>query len=528
MLHSSRCSSVLVALLMLLGLPALLPAQNGFIRSIPLNPFNADVQPIPATGGYLLASRFYDSIVPTMVFMELDAFGRTLAVHGHPSIPELEIISLEPLAGGNYVGVGVGTDAVGDGALSLLVNAQGQVSQPRQLTYNGYFYWYEAVAMPDSGFVAIGQGSIVLDDDYATIARFDRNGDTLWTRMISRTGESFEFSGVNLLPGGDLMAVGNLFDPVSNKSEVILVRLSPNGGIRWAKRWSTSNGLYAVDLKRVGTKLFTALNTEDATGNVYNMGMAAMDTAGNVAWATNLGGYADAGTAHLSLSANGQPLLLGYHETSVGYNASMAALDASTGNLLWARGYDLNGEADLFQALPLSGGRYFLLAEEYSSADPIHIIETMQDGMIPGPCASLTPAFQPAPLTITTLPLTVSVRAGMSVTVPVLGTSSPVVDNILNCEPVAVDPARAQVPVQVLPHPMQTSARAVLPADFDRAGALIQVTDLHGRAVDMLATRTDDGFELHRNGLAAGLYAYQILQGGRRVAAGKLVLQDGF
>lgn len=525
MKHPFRHSGLL--LFCLLGIALRLSAQNGFIRSIPLNPFHADVQPVPATGGYLLASRFYDSIVPTMVFMELDSACRTQAIHGYASTSELELIQMIPLTGGNFAGVGGGTDSLGSAAFSLLVSAQGQVSQARLLQRAYFSGWWDGTAMPDGGFVAVGTMND-FQEDYSLIARFNAQGDTLWTRIIHIAGELLEFTGVTAVPGGDLMVVGNYYDGQSNANDAMLVRFSPAGDLRWARRCPTNRSMYASDILASGTKLFVSINTENLSSGDYSSGMVAFDTAATASWATELGGFADAGTRTLRLTPSGNPLLLGYYDTSVGYNAHLAALDGSTGGLLWARGYDLNGEADLLQALPLSGGRYLLLAEEYASSDPIHLIATMQDGIVPGPCNSVVPNFQPTPLTFTTVPLAVTVQRGMSVNTPVLTPVVPVVDNILNCEPVAVDPARAQVPVQVLPHPMQTSARVVLPADLDWTGAVIQVTDMGGRSVDMAATPTREGFELHRNGLPAGLYAYQVLQGGLRVAAGKLVLQDGF
>jgi hypothetical protein len=44
--------------------------------------------------------------------------------------------------------------------------------------------------------------------------------------------------------------------------------------------------------------------------------------------------------------------------------------------------------------------------------------------------------------------------------------------------------------------------------------------------VDIQATALGDGFQLSRAGLANGLYSYQVLQAGQRVASGKLWIAD--
>lgn len=524
MIRPLLLSRLLLLSLVFVCTHAALVAQSAYVRSLALNPFHADVQPIPATGGYLLASRIYVGFTPTMIFMELDSFSRTQATYGYTSLEELEVMSLIPLAGGNYAGIGGGADSSGTSALTLLVDAQGQVSQVRLYNRGGHSRWGDGVGLPDSGFVAVGSDYDLFSES-AIIARFDAQGDTLWYRTLTSPNSSLEFEGVTLLPDGDLMVIGSYYNDTLPGSDGFLTRFSPNGTLRWSRRIPTTSSTFASDIVLSGNKLFVSINTEDSSSGYYNIGVAAFDTAANGIWATMLRGYNDGASRTLTLTATGDPLLLGHYDTLSGYNASLAAF-SSTGSLLWAKGYDLHGEAEMLNVHALSGGRYLLVAEEYTSNEPLHLIQTLADGLMPGPCNSVTPSYQPSPLTFTAVPLPVNLQGGTILVSPVIATSNPTIDNLLNCDAVAIDPGKALLPAQLVPHPMREGARLVLPVGIRPEGATLQVMDMGGRMVDMSPQMTADGFELQRNGLAAGLYAYQIFQDGVRVVAGKLVLVD--
>ena len=522
MVHALNSPKSLIWGLVLLCLPALLPAQ-GFIRSIAMNPFNADIQPLPATGGYLLASRIYDGSTPTMVFMELDSFCRTQATYGLATTEELEVLKLVPLSTGNFAALGSGSDTSGAIALSYLVNAQGNPSNLLIASAGLVDYWVDGVGLPGGGFVAVGSG-FDSQNGYSLLAGFDALGDTTWTRKLTISNEFIEMLAVDLLPGGDLIACGSYNDGQSQRSDIVLARFTAAGGLTWIKRYPANTSIYPTDITLSGTKVFVAGSTEDTANSVYHMGLAAFDTAGNLIWGTELGGYDDAGASRVVIDATGDPLLLGYHDTLSFYNATIASIN-NVGSLQWARSYDLHGEAYPLTALPLSNDRYLLMVEESSSSEPIHLIETGPDGIIFGPCNSLVPAFTTVPMTMTAVPLAPVITSGMTLTTAMISPTQPTIDNLLDCEPVAVAPSKDLLPAQIVPHPMHTSARLILPLGFDTEGATLQVTDLAGRTVDLTAQRSTDGFALQRNGLPAGLYGYQVLQGGKLVASGKLVLE---
>lgn len=523
MVHALNFPKSLLWGLVLLCLPTLLPAQ-GFIRSIAMNPFKADIQPIPATGGYLLASRIYDGTMPTMVYMELDSFCRTQATYGLATAEELEVAKLVPLITGNFVAIGTGADSLGSHAMTYLVDAQGNPSNLLLASYDYAANWVDAVALPDGGFASTGTYGTISNGICTIVARFDNLGDTMWTRRLSFPIELLKATAIDLLPGGDLMVCGYHDDGQSNLPDLALLRFTPSGDLVWAKRYSTDFNMYPFDITLSGTKVYVATTMVDRVNFNYNMGVATFDTAGTPIWATELGGYAGAGASRVILDAVGNPLLLGYYDLPLGFNATMASL-SNTGTLQWARSYDLHGDSKPLTALPLSGDRYLLLVEESTSSEPIHLIQTGPDGRVNGPCNSLTPNFTANPVAMTPVPLSPAIGSGMSLNTVLIQVSQPSIDNLLNCEPVGIAPGKALLPAQIVPHPMRNSARLVLPLDFVTEGATLQVTDLAGRTVNLTAERDADGFTLHRNGLAAGIYGYQVLQGGRLVASGKLVLE---
>ena len=68
-------------------------------------------------------------------------------------------------------------------------------------------------------------------------------------------------------------------------------------------------------------------------------------------------------------------------------------------------------------------------------------------------------------------------------------------------------------------------AQLRLPAG-NRSGIQLLLHDLGGKTLVPSVTPTADGLEIQRGGLPAGLYSYQVLQGGQRIASGKLWIAD--
>jgi hypothetical protein len=100
------------------------------------------------------------------------------------------------------------------------------------------------------------------------------------------------------------------------------------------------------------------------------------------------------------------------------------------------------------------------------------------------------------------------------------------VSNYADCTPIAAEQARATFAVRVLPQPMRSSARILLAEGSLADDAQLHITDLSGRSLALPATRLHDGWEIQRGGLPAGIYAYQVLQDGQRIASGKLWVAD--
>jgi hypothetical protein len=130
-------------------------------------------------------------------------------------------------------------------------------------------------------------------------------------------------------------------------------------------------------------------------------------------------------------------------------------------------------------------------------------------------------------ITMTTSPFQPTVTRGMPVAAYTV-TSSPLpLSNLVQCLATsAVTPRLTSQPVRVLPQPMRTSARILLPEGTLTDDVQLLLHDRLGRRIALPATRLPDGFELQRGGIAPGLYTYQVLQGGQRIAGGKLWVVD--
>ena len=169
-----------------------------------------------------------------------------------------------------------------------------------------------------------------------------------------------------------------------------------------------------------------------------------------------------------------------------------------------------------------------LLAGDVYNPLRCQLIHTDAQGVLSDTtCGAEQPAFAALPLTFTSMPMEPLPAPGLGYA-QLAGVSIPsAIQHQVECGSVTSIPtAPIELQAQVVPHPLRTASRLEI-AGLAMADELrLLVTDMQGRQVQLAATRVEGGFQLSRAGLANGLYSYQVLQAGQRIASGKLWIAD--
>jgi hypothetical protein len=512
-----------------IGLACGLAAQASFLNAYDLASYDPYLAAMPSTGGYLMTGK---SVQPNntapLHFLRLDANGQVqggVALSSSQSDPLL--FSLTALADGRFVASGYDFQPPNLLAMTVELDANGQPLRVQRLQRNPApaAYWGDVLALPDSGYLAMGLGQTTTYTA-AMAARFDAQGDTLWTRLFGNVGEATEFTAAVQLPQGDFLMAGISARESASLERLLLQRIAPDGSLRWSKRYATgSRSVRPEGIVLQGGTAYLSFTSEDTATLVSHAGMLAMDTSGSVQWATLLTGQDNSVAEDITLTPNGRPVLVGGYFPGPGpSNIGLSAAFSATGSLLWSNGYENSGIG--YSILPVPGG-YLIGIVDPDSPNGLFLARTGLQGQLGGSCTTVDPVWTATPMTITPQPYNVLVAAGCQLSTVNLATPSITITNTVVCAGL-VDVATALEPlgVSIAPHPMRSSARLQLPASFDHEGAVLTVHDLAGRNVDMGSEVVANGFQIHRQGLPAGLYSYQILYGGLRIASGKLMVTD--
>lgn len=209
----------------------------------------------------------------------------------------------------------------------------------------------DVVAVPDSGFIAVGHTNSsngdfagVTGGQRSFIIRFDKDGRTGWRRFFG--GPYDEMHGVTTSDNQNFFACGL----TSSSNDVFVVKFSLNGDTLWTKKINGSNSDWAKGITALpdGGCIFTG-NTASSnfpgyinpSGGLYddNMLVVRLDASGNVVWSKcyNDGLRPSFGNG-ITKSSDGNFIVAGYREASPGlansHDGVLMKIDA-TGNKLW-------------------------------------------------------------------------------------------------------------------------------------------------------------------------------------------------
>ncbi len=250
-------------------------------------------------------------------------------------------------------------------AYLMKMDANGNLQWTRVIGGSNDERIWKIVQTTDGGYVAAGY-TISYGPGYrdAYVIKLDSNGNVQWTRAIGGTSFDEAASIVQTTDGG--YALVGYSRSYTLRSDVLVVKLDPNGFVQWAK-------FIGGDSVDVGASI---IQTSDGgyvvAGWTYSYGqgradvfVVKLDGNGNVQWTRAIGGSRDERAYAVIETHDGGYVVAGMTE-SFGHGAPASPdgyvlkLDAS-GNLEWVRSIG-RGSDDVFYSVVETRDHGFLLA----------------------------------------------------------------------------------------------------------------------------------------------------------------------
>ena len=505
-------------------------SQPSFNRNIGLYSFGyAYLSPSLPNGDILIVGDSNGVFNKALMVSRIDTAGQTQASWRFSTTPALSFMrsnGLARLADGRVAMVGQGRLDPNNLGIVCILDTDGQGGAARYLDLGAHTSCTAVEATPDSGLV-IGGFGFTANLTYACfIARYDKQLNLIWNYQLITPTFTPQLSGLTVLPDGSVVLAGDLFsggDPV-----LFVARVDALGSVKWAHAYSSSSlsmGHRSLQYGG-GDKLYLSATTNDYATTKNQMALMAIDTAGNFLWGNavwNPIGFS-AGNHSMLAGYDGTWILHGLRDGLGAHQVGMAAAFSSSGSLLWARTLAFDGPYDNIEDVVLhpNGGYLWMVNQSYTK----RIIKTDSLGLMSLPCGPFPLNAPTTSFQLGANPLAITVSAGPSNTPFTITNHSTVISNASDCIILGTAPQEVPIGIQVLPQPLHHSARILLSGVKLTQNAQLHITDLSGSRLSLPTTRLSDGWEIQRGGLPAGIYAYQVLQDGQRIASGKLWVAD--
>src|SRR6266487_3139350 len=228
-----------------------------------------------------------------------------------------------------------------------------------------------AVATADSGWVVAGYtNSYGAGGSDGQVMRLNKRGQIIWSKAIGGSLDD-AFYKIRSTADGGYIAVGltKSYGGASNGS-AWMVKLDANGVVQWSRRYDDGNtsGSIALDVTQTSDGGYAVAGTNQATPGLANGMVIKTDNNGNVSWSKSFNSAnSDQATGILEDAGNLVVSAFQYGQSSSYYDGVIMKLDLSTGNIIWARNYEIEGKSNWFASVSKRNGGYGIYC--YNSDD---------------------------------------------------------------------------------------------------------------------------------------------------------------
>lgn len=384
------------------------------------------------------------------------------------------------------------------------------------------------VPLPDSGYIGLGYRNTPDFRYLAAAVRVDKAGDTLWTRAYDLSGIFVWNAGV-ARPDGSFLVVGYLGDLNSDRGDLVIASMAKGGNLHWIKRYQSSRTITVSNMAQGSDGHFylSVLGTDTLTGKAQP-GMVSVDSLGNIRWGKVLSGYQDAAPMGVAFGRTQAPVVYGSYKSSVqGNDVGFLATFDNAGALQSSTGYGSQGSSTVKAVFLQAGAKPTVVMADAAEPLAAQLLHTNVLGELdPGSCGVAQPNFLAVPLAFVSRVVSPVQTHGFGSSWHAGAEVVSVIPTGIVCNMTSIAGPAPSMAAQIVPHPLRSTSRLLVEGLSMSDACQLVVTDMQGRQVDIQAAALGDGFQLSRAGLANGLYSYQVLQAGQRIASGKLWIAD--
>jgi len=391
----AKCISRLILIVLLMPTTHFLMSDKIFCQTItfqkifgsPLHEYGSSIREC-ADRGYIITgyTNNTENLDPDVYLIKTNEFGDTLWTKRYGGSNWDEGTSVVQSYDGGYVVSGL-TQSFGNGFPDIFLFSTDSLGVINWFkTYGGLKddRAFDMQQTNDSGYIVVGRTySFGQGDDDIYLLRMDKNGDTVWTRVINITSPAVGYAVLQTKDYG-FMISGSVDN---GSSDIILIKTDNLGNITWTRIYGGINHEDSFDVKETNDSGFVVI------GQTLSFGAGASDVyliktnySGDTLWTRTFGERGiDIGYS-IDITNNNGFIITGGTQDTMGNIDIYLIKTNSSGDSLWTSKFD-NGINDQGKSvIQTSDGGFALLGWTLTDPFPGHIniflIKTNENGLI--------------------------------------------------------------------------------------------------------------------------------------------------
>lgn len=225
----------------------------------------------------------------------------------------------------------------------------------------GNDHFWDVACGKDREIVAVGCMDCFDKSQRGFVAKFNLNGDTLWTRTIP---SSFLWS-IEALSDGSFAVAGFVHNAQSGDDDALLLKLDSNGNTVWVRQYGGPGNDRVKAIIRIDTSGFllagyTNSFSSEGTRDGY---LVRTDPEGDTLWTRVFGGQGeDEFSRAAAIDDEGNFVLLGVSDSlDSGERKTWICKVRADGEMVWSRTYDKYDTEPTASLIPIKGNTCLVL-----------------------------------------------------------------------------------------------------------------------------------------------------------------------
>lgn len=237
---------------------------------------------------------------------------------------------------------------------------------------------YDAHPLFTGGFIVCGKTNSFGNGNYdGFIMRLDAQGEPIWTKAYGGSDNDF-FQRITTTNDGGFVAIGATASYGAGSFDAFAIKVNGSGNIIWSSTFGDAgaNGDQGYEIIQTTDGGYALSGCYDCTAGAMDVLVAKLNAGGNPTW-TKVFEYGGSDWNRGLVEAdNGDLIVAGPVSGFTYHDGYIMALDMTSGNVNWAKQYDL-GLNDGFQSISKTTDGYILSNPHSPDYNPPHTPVTM-------------------------------------------------------------------------------------------------------------------------------------------------------